>query len=206
MRKPMFFIICFSMAPPPEAAQASVVNNTATIFITHNFYRYDDAIICEAGTCVREIEYGIATGIVDVALSLNRSIDLSSLTFTTNLPHSVVQYGPFSPSFSIYNLNFYDSAVGYWGTGFNGMTLTIEGLPTDITADNLLTDEFGPTLGIALNTRLPHYPFPFNDWLYAAEVAAVPEPSTWAMLLIGFAGIGFAAYRRRAPAAQTESI
>jgi hypothetical protein len=26
---------------------------------------------------------------------------------------------------------------------------------------------------------------------------AVPEPSTWAMLLIGFAGIGFAAYRRK---------
>jgi hypothetical protein len=28
------------------------------------------------------------------------------------------------------------------------------------------------------------------------EVAAVPEPSTWAMLLIGFAGIGFVTYRR----------
>jgi hypothetical protein len=26
---------------------------------------------------------------------------------------------------------------------------------------------------------------------------AVPEPSTWAMLLIGFAGIGFMAYRRK---------
>jgi hypothetical protein len=28
-----------------------------------------------------------------------------------------------------------------------------------------------------------------------ATVSAVPEPSTWAMMLIGFAGIGFAAYR-----------
>lgn len=27
--------------------------------------------------------------------------------------------------------------------------------------------------------------------------APVPEPSTWAMLLLGFAGIGFMAYRRR---------
>jgi hypothetical protein len=26
---------------------------------------------------------------------------------------------------------------------------------------------------------------------------AVPEPSTWAMLLLGFAGIGFMGYRRR---------
>jgi PEP-CTERM motif len=30
----------------------------------------------------------------------------------------------------------------------------------------------------------------------ATPVAAVPEPSTWAMLLIGFAGIGFITYRR----------
>jgi hypothetical protein len=28
-------------------------------------------------------------------------------------------------------------------------------------------------------------------------LAAVPEPSTWAMLLLGFAGIGFMAYRRK---------
>jgi hypothetical protein len=26
---------------------------------------------------------------------------------------------------------------------------------------------------------------------------AVPEPSTWAMMLAGFAGLGFAGYRRR---------
>jgi PEP-CTERM motif len=31
----------------------------------------------------------------------------------------------------------------------------------------------------------------------SVNVALVPEPSTWAMLLIGFAGIGFAAYRKR---------
>jgi hypothetical protein len=27
-------------------------------------------------------------------------------------------------------------------------------------------------------------------------IPAVPEPSTWAMMLIGFAGLGFAAHRR----------
>jgi hypothetical protein len=31
-----------------------------------------------------------------------------------------------------------------------------------------------------------------------SQVAAVPEPSTWAMMLLGFAGIGFMAYRRKA--------
>jgi hypothetical protein len=29
------------------------------------------------------------------------------------------------------------------------------------------------------------------------EIAAVPEPSTWAMMILGFAGVGFAAYRRK---------
>jgi hypothetical protein len=32
----------------------------------------------------------------------------------------------------------------------------------------------------------------FSSW----SAAAVPEPSTWAMLLIGFGGVGYAGYRR----------
>jgi len=31
----------------------------------------------------------------------------------------------------------------------------------------------------------------------AFELTAVPEPSTWAMMLLGFAGIGYAGYRKR---------
>ena len=29
------------------------------------------------------------------------------------------------------------------------------------------------------------------------EAGAVPEPSTWAMMILGFAGVGFMAYRRK---------
>jgi len=29
------------------------------------------------------------------------------------------------------------------------------------------------------------------------QLSAVPEPSTWAMMVLGFAGVGFMAYRRR---------
>ena len=32
---------------------------------------------------------------------------------------------------------------------------------------------------------------------FAAIAAAVPEPSTWAMMLLGFCGLGFMAYRRK---------
>jgi PEP-CTERM motif len=34
------------------------------------------------------------------------------------------------------------------------------------------------------------------DLTFTLIGSAVPEPSTWAMLLIGFAGFGFAGYRR----------
>jgi hypothetical protein len=33
--------------------------------------------------------------------------------------------------------------------------------------------------------------------IVGASVAAVPEPSTWAMMVVGFLGVGFVAYRRR---------
>jgi hypothetical protein len=31
----------------------------------------------------------------------------------------------------------------------------------------------------------------------AVSVSAVPEASTWAMILLGFAGVGFLSYRRK---------
>jgi hypothetical protein len=37
----------------------------------------------------------------------------------------------------------------------------------------------------------------FVDTSFAPVVAAVPEPSTWAMMILGFAGVGFMAYRRK---------
>jgi hypothetical protein len=36
--------------------------------------------------------------------------------------------------------------------------------------------------------------------------AAVPEPSTWAMMILGFAGIGFMAYRRKSNGALAPSL
>jgi hypothetical protein len=36
--------------------------------------------------------------------------------------------------------------------------------------------------------------------LTGTAIAGIPEPSTWAMLLVGFGGIGFMAQRRAVPA------
>ena len=39
----------------------------------------------------------------------------------------------------------------------------------------------------------------FNE-AFSLNGSVVPEPSTWAMMLLGFAGLGFAAYRRASQA------
>jgi hypothetical protein len=49
--------------------------------------------------------------------------------------------------------------------------------------------------------RVPWYAYtytynPLYTDVYIDGVSGVPEPSTWAMMLIGFAGLGFASHRR----------
>ena len=39
------------------------------------------------------------------------------------------------------------------------------------------------------------------DNVVISTVSAVPEPSTWAMMILGFAGVGYMTYRRRKPSA-----
>jgi hypothetical protein len=74
-------------------------------------------------------------------------------------------------SFSIYNSNP-DAYVRVWGSF----------TPTSVTVTNLS--------GAALRT----------SGLSSLAVAAVPEPSTWAMMLLGFGAVGAVLRRRRAPA------
>jgi PEP-CTERM motif len=36
-----------------------------------------------------------------------------------------------------------------------------------------------------------------SSFTQQGSINSVPEPSTWAMMILGFAGVGFMAYRRR---------
>ena len=70
-------------------------------------------------------------------------------------------------------------AAGIWSVG-NG-TLTF-----DINDNGLLGDAFALSWAMTCG----------ND-VIQGQINAVPEPSTWAMMILGFAGVGFTAYRRR---------
>ncbi len=88
-------------------------------------------------------------------------------------------------------------------------TFDIFGLGTSIALDPLafgltnVTDACGAAVGANCNTYEYWdgiHPTAAGHMLIAdafLAVAAVPEPSTWAMMILGFAGIGFMAYRRK---------
>jgi hypothetical protein len=70
--------------------------------------------------------------------------------------------------------------------GFTGWFTASYDLTADGTSDVLSFLAYG---------SLPVPPFALLD---SVSLNAVPEPSTWAMMCLGFAGLGLAAYRRRA--------
>ena len=78
-------------------------------------------------------------------------------------------------------------------TIWNGSDPTNLGtLPGGISSEALGINDLGDIVGYSF---INGGTFDAVVW---TPVTAVPEPSTWAMLLLGFAGIGFMAYRRKA--------
>jgi hypothetical protein len=56
----------------------------------------------------------------------------------------------------------------------------------------------GNSFGFRVSGALPSvFDVWYTDGSGTGTVSAVPEPSTWAMMLLGFAGVGFMAYRRK---------
>ena len=140
-----------------------------------------------------------ASGSFDIFLSVsNASIpnfDTSNGTTTPYYDPSFTQvfHGTLSSiSNGQLNINF-SSAFNYDPTKGN-LLLTIRN--NDYSSGNNLfldADVGNPNI----NFRMSSYPYDFNTGLVTGFTAAVPEPSTWAMLILGFAGVGFMAYRRK---------
>ena len=90
----------------------------------------------------------------------------------------------------------------WWSAG-NGQHVIATDFPSPDAYD---TAGFVANVGWAPSVTAAAYSFTPGVWWQPTEGAApaagrpvsgVPEPSTWAMMILGFAGIGFMAYRRR---------
>jgi hypothetical protein len=85
----------------------------------------------------------------------------------------------------------------------------VDFLNTSSNALDLIPDSFGSFFGDQLYTGLESAPtfkigsfdIGTGEMDYTLTIESVPEPSTWALMLLGFAGLGFAGYRRSVKAA-----
>jgi len=117
------------------------------------------------------------------ANATNYTGDLFKLLVTFTAPAGVSGGGTF-------NANLIGSVTG---ANNGGVTITFSN-PTQIFHSSI--GDF--TLGVnnVSISGTSGTPVPITGYL----LAAVPEPATWAMMLVGFGGIGLAMRRRRRPA------
>jgi PEP-CTERM motif len=89
-----------------------------------------------------------------------------------------------------------DLLLGVISSPAGGVDITVNGAAMffDASGDTVINlGNFGPNIDLTING--------FGTFVIGGVVEAVPEPSTWAMMLLGFAGLGYAGYRRSPRAA-----
>jgi hypothetical protein len=104
---------------------------------------------------------------------------------------------------------FFSAPLNLGGIGFaNDLTYSVDSAGTTLVYDGLQLysgDEAVPTLLLGsyllTNTNDPQ----LTATLTVSQIGAVPEASTWAMMILGFAGVGFMAYRRHQGRALAEA-
>jgi PEP-CTERM motif len=134
---------------------------------------------------------GVLTGIIGLnnhTTTLGQSLDLGhvtagdTLTFVDMITGGATWYS--DPALNGGNGNHVYSIAAGAGQAFVGSPAGTYVAFEDLTFPNSDFNYFDQT-------------FVFTTVGSVPAVASVPEPTTWAMLLLGFAGVGFMAYRRR---------
>jgi len=138
-------------------------------------------------------------GTFDIYLSTTSATPQSFPNTATTTPDSTftkVFHGSL-PSIVNGKLDFQLPTSFYYDLSKGNLLLTV------VTTD-LLSDYYNPlylnsdkNVGVT-NMRDSIYTYNWNQGLVTGfNVAPVPEPSTWAMMILGFVGVGFMAYRRK---------
>jgi hypothetical protein len=131
-------------------------------------------------------------------------------SLSTNDATDLVTFYNFAPAISAIGGNFFGTdANGSFQTGNIALQLTDSLGVTSYTILSATTTSFvgfvssGSITSLTVQAVTPNSAvWPTIDDLTLAQgmTSAVPETSTWAMMILGFAAIGYMAYRRRNPA------
>jgi hypothetical protein len=149
--------------------------------------------------------------IVDASVSLFTILSPPSTPDSTNLlaPHDFSKFAVasglpvMSNGFVTYDNLFWPGGAPATASDFDGAGgfLDIYGLAFTI-GGGVVVDLFNN--GVGADTHIPYGGFGVVvatadnalDYVSAGVAASTPEPSTWAMMVLGFASLGFAGYRK----------
>jgi hypothetical protein len=166
-------------------ALSSGAANAALFDITYNATGF--SVNAQADAVLNGSNYDI-TGITGSVQSGVNTFAINSLYTVPGTPPGVGSVS--GPGF---NWVFNDVIFTNGGLHFdyNGLVFSAGG-----SLYNLFSDLAG-TNNAALASNDPIVSGSVDTVGVGTITAAVPEPSTWAMMILGFAGVGFMAYRRR---------
>lgn len=167
-----------------SASQASLIGTSVTLNYDYQAQTSTDIFTVGSGV---EITCPGAANVCGILTAPTQTVDVGASSILYAYNGSGASFNAVTPNkFDFENLN-------------PGFTIGNVNLSTNISGLDLTRVTFtGSSLqinmeGLGLNPTQPGSPDFFNIGL----TSAVPEPSTWAMMILGFIGIGFAAYRQK---------
>jgi len=121
-------------------------------------------------------------------------------SFTVLDPSTIWSAGsddPYSRDSTANGINPVASGYGEWTE--DGFTANYGALVGEVGSTFFLIGTSLTTAGLSGDLKVGYWDsyYPDNSGTQTLTISAVPEPSTWAMMVLGFASIGFVAYRKK---------
>ena len=167
-----------------SASQASLIGTNVTL--NYDFQAQQSIDVFTVGSGV-EISCPGGANVCGILTAPVQSVDVGASSI-------LYSYNGTGSSFNAVNPNKFDFENLNPGFTIGNVTLStnIAGLDLSrvtFTGSSVQID----MAGLGLNPTQPGS----SDFFNIGLTSAVPEPSTWAMMILGFAGIGFMAYRQK---------
>lgn len=147
---------------------------------------YDNTLVPPSGSGFVNVGFASFPDIAAIPAATAFHFSIGSLSFDlSNDPLAAIQYN--NGNFNGFAANeLFTFAGNEYDLLISGGTWSIYLAPGGNPTGGPLVNGYFNIGNAALTGQTPYVP----------TVAAIPEPSTWAMLILGFAGIGFMTYRR----------
>jgi len=138
----------------------------------------------------------VFTFTTDIGTDVKEGFASVDATSNTNLFHTLTITAPTGFTFTDVIFDIANPAPDFTVTGSNGGNSSVSEVPSG-DREFLALALHGTSLTWLTIQAADGMGFGAMKQFEISGVSAVPEPSTWAMMILGFAGIGFMAYRRR---------